>query len=189
MSMDVAALAEQYWEARLEAGPLVASFLGDHRYDDRADDVSAVSEQRLRERWRELRDRVAALPADDLGEDDAVTRELLVDELDGEIRQISLRVNELPSHQIQSAHSRLLIVAGKLTAPAPEQAAMALTRVGELARMLDQTAQRYREGLANRRTPPRIVVTRSINQVDGYLSSPLDAAPPRAPGCRGGRHS
>ena len=31
---DVMAAADRYWEARLEASPLFATFLGDHRYDD-----------------------------------------------------------------------------------------------------------------------------------------------------------
>ena len=34
-------LADRYWEARLVASPLFATFIGDHRYDDRVDDISA----------------------------------------------------------------------------------------------------------------------------------------------------
>ena len=60
------AVADEYWEARLEASPLYASFLGDHRYDDRADDVSVEAEQRLRSRWTEFRDQGSGIDADDL---------------------------------------------------------------------------------------------------------------------------
>ena len=44
-------LADRYWEARLEASPLFATFLGDHRYDDRVDDLSASSEAAQRVLW------------------------------------------------------------------------------------------------------------------------------------------
>ena len=49
---------------RLEASPLFATFLGDHRYDDRVDDLSAEAEQRLRATWVGLRERAAALDGD-----------------------------------------------------------------------------------------------------------------------------
>src|SRR5690606_2492246 len=54
---------------------------------------------------------------------------------------------------------------------------MAVTRVGELARMLDQAAERLRAGLAAGRTPAEINVKRSLNQLDNYLESDLDADP------------
>ena len=73
---DLAAIAEEYWEAKLAASPLLASFLGDHCFDDRADDVSAESEQRLRSVWVGLRDRAAAVATDGLSETDRDTREL-----------------------------------------------------------------------------------------------------------------
>ena len=69
-SDDLRAVAEQYWEAKLEASPLFASFLGDHRYDDRADDLTAETEQRLRARWVDLRARAAAVAGDGLDDTD-----------------------------------------------------------------------------------------------------------------------
>jgi uncharacterized protein (DUF885 family) len=176
-SEDLRAVADEYWEAKLEASPLFASFLGDHRYDDRADDLSAEAEQRLRSRWVELRDRAAAIAGDDFDETDQVTRDLLVDELDDAVRTTDLRMIELTSDQMQGVHADLLITAAQLRAPEPDHARMALTRIGELARMLGQGADRYREGLAAGRTPARINISRSLHQVAGYLDSPLDSDP------------
>jgi hypothetical protein len=48
-SEDLRAIADRYWEARLEASPLFATFLGDHRYDDRVDDLSEQGEARQRQ--------------------------------------------------------------------------------------------------------------------------------------------
>lgn len=170
-------VAEQYWEARLEASPLMASFLGDHRFDDRADDLSAAAEQRLRSRWTELRARAAGVSEQGLSETDTVTRDLLIEELDDAVRGIDHRLLELASDQMQGAHAELLIIAGQLRAPEPDHARMAVGRIRELARLLDQAAERYRQGLAAGRTPARINVTRSVNQIDGYLASALDADP------------
>lgn len=179
MTDTIRAIADEYWEARLEASPLFASFLGDHRYDDRADDLSAEEERRLRSVWVGLRERADAVDGDngELDETDRASRDLLVQELDDTVRAIDLRLAELTSDQMQGIHADLLITASQLQAPEPEHATMALERARQFGRMLDQASERYREGLAAGRTPARINVERSINQVDGYLASPLESDP------------
>jgi uncharacterized protein (DUF885 family) len=176
LGADLRALADEYWEAKLEASPLFATFLGDHRYDDRVDDLSAQAEQRLRATWSHLRDRAAALDGP-FDESDQATRDLLIHELDDGIRSIDLRLAELASDQMEGVHADLLIMAGQLNAPEPEHATMAVERTRRYATMLAQAADRFREGLAAGRTPARINVERSINQVEGYLSSPLESDP------------
>lgn len=179
MTDTIRAIADEYWEAKLEASPLFASFLGDHRYDDRADDLSAEEERRLRSVWTGLRERAAAVSSrnGELDETDRASCDLLVQELDDSVRAIDLRLAELTSDQMQGVHADLLITAAQLQAPDAEHAAMALTRARQFGRMLDQATDRYREGLAAGRTPVRINVERSINQVDGYLASPLESDP------------
>jgi uncharacterized protein (DUF885 family) len=173
---DLRSLADEYWEARLEASPLFATFLGDHRYDDRVDDLSAQNEQRLRATWTGLRDRAAALDGE-LDETDRSTRDLLVHELDDAVRTTDLRLTEMTWDQMQGVHADLLITAAQLSAPEPGHAAMALERTRRYGTMLVQAADRFREGLAAGRTPARINVERSINQVEGYLASPLGGDP------------
>jgi uncharacterized protein (DUF885 family) len=176
LDADLRALADEYWEAKLEASPLFATFLGDHRYDDRVDDLSAQAEQHLRATWSHLRDRAAALDGP-FDESDQATRDLLIHELDDAIRSIDLRLAELASDQMEGVHADLLIMAGQLNAPEPEHATMAVERTRRYGTMLAQAADRFREGLAAGRTPARINVERSINQVEGYLSSPLESDP------------
>ncbi|HEY9412823.1 MAG TPA: DUF885 domain-containing protein [Jiangellaceae bacterium] len=102
-------IADEYWEARMETSPLLASFFGDHRFDDRADDVSAEADQAVRVRWADLRERARALNDDALDDTDRVSRALLVGELDDAIRAIDLRLIELSSDQMQGVHADLLI--------------------------------------------------------------------------------
>jgi uncharacterized protein (DUF885 family) len=173
----VRALADEYWEARLEASPLFATFLGDHRYDDRVDDLSVEAERADRARWADLRERASALDGALDPADDAVTRDLLVHELGDTIRAIDLRLVEMSWDQMEGVHADLLITAGQLSAPEPEHAAMALVRTRRYGDMLAQAADRWRDGLAAGRTPARLNVLRSINQVEGYLASPIEADP------------
>jgi uncharacterized protein (DUF885 family) len=176
-SADLRAVADEYWEAWLEASPLYASFLGDHRYDDRADDVSVGAEHRLRARWAELRDSANTIPANSLDDADRVTKDLLLEELADSISSIDHRLIELASDQMQGAHAELLMLAGQLRAPEPEHARMALARIGELARLLEQAAERYVAGAGAGRTPALINVVRSKNQISSYLDSPVSEDP------------
>ncbi|AYY12124.1 DUF885 domain-containing protein [Actinobacteria bacterium YIM 96077] len=174
---ELGAIAHEYWEATLDAHPIYASFLGYHDYDDRADDLSAEHEHEKRRLWSQLRGRVQAVPEGQLGETDQITRDLLIGELDDAIRSVDMRLTEIASDQMQGAHAGLLMLGGQLQAPEPEHARMAVSRIGELARMLDQAAQRYRDGAAAGRTPARINVSRSRRQVESYLASPLESDP------------
>lgn len=170
-------LADRYWEARLEASPLFATFLGDHRYDDRVDDLSSDADQAQRATWGAFREEAEAIDADALDETDRVTRLLLIEELGDAIESIDARLIELASDQMQGIHAELLTMAGQLRAAEPEHATMAVTRVRAMGEMLDQAAERYRAGLAAGRTPAAACIDRSINQVAGYLRSDLELDP------------
>ncbi len=170
-------LADRYWEARLEASPLFATFLGDHRYDDRVDDLSEAGDADQRACWSELLEEVRALDPAGFDETDRVTHDLLAQELADNITGIDTRLAELASDQMQGVHAGLLTMAGQLRAAEPAHAAMAVVRVERLGTMLDQAVERFRAGLAAGRTPARICITRSLNQVDGYLASPLEQDP------------
>ncbi|WP_421120899.1 DUF885 domain-containing protein [Aquihabitans daechungensis] len=176
-SEDLRAIAERYWEARLEASPLFATFLGDHRYDDRVDDLSAEGDARQRQIWLDFLGEAEAIDPQGLDETDRVTRHLLVEELGDAVSSIDARLIELTSDQMQGIHAELLTMAGQLRAAEPEHAAMAVRRVRAMGTMLDQAVERYRAGLAAGRPPARTCIDRSVNQIDGYLDSPLDQDP------------
>ncbi|MCB0977100.1 MAG: DUF885 domain-containing protein, partial [Acidimicrobiales bacterium] len=170
-------LADRYWEARLEASPLTATFLGDHRFDDRVDDLSAAGEARLAGQWRSFATEADTIDDDTLDETGRVTVTLLRGELHDAITVLDLGLAELASDQMEGVHADLLTVAGQLSAPEPDHAEMAVTRLERMGTMLDQALERFRAGLRAGRTPARICISRSINQCDGYLASPLDDDP------------
>src|SRR6476659_4817866 len=92
---DIRDLAEEYWQARMEQSPIFATFLGDHRFDDRVDDVSVEADARRRAIWADLHGRTTAVGADGLATADQVTRSLLLRELADGIEAMDLRLIEL----------------------------------------------------------------------------------------------
>jgi len=167
-------LAEEYWETVLEAGPSTATLLGDHRYDDRLEDLSVEAEQALRLRWQSLRDGLDEVDPAGLGVDDLVTRGLLGAELDDAMASIDQRLIELQSDQMTGFHVELLQAVPVMAAPDAASAEMLVARFRQIPRALEQAAERFLRGAAAGRTPAAVCVLRSINMVEGYLASPVD---------------
>ena len=168
-------LAEEYWETVLEASPSTATLLGDHRYDDRLEDLSAGAEQALLVRWQSLRDRLDEMARDGLDVDDLVTHGLLGAELDDAIASIDQRLIELQSDQMTGFHIDLLQAIPVMAAPDAASADMLVERFRQIPRVLEQAAQRFLDGAAAGRTPAAVCVSRSVNMVEGYLASPLES--------------
>ncbi|MFC9896055.1 DUF885 domain-containing protein [Nocardia sp. NPDC127579] len=166
-------LADRYWDARLESAPTVATMLGDHRFDDRIEDLSEEAENRLLAAYRELLEQVRALAPEQLDRQDRTTRALLHAELTDAVDRLSWRPLELASDQMMGVHAELLTVAPQFSAPHPDNAAALVTRHRRIGDMLEQAVRRFRAGLAAGRTPARLAVERSLNQLDGYLNSDL----------------
>src|SRR3977135_2307139 len=89
------AVADRYWEAHRETGPTEATLHGDHRYDDRIEDVSVDAEARQRATWLELRATAGAIAPGGLDRAGRVTQELLRDELTDAVEAIDVRQTEL----------------------------------------------------------------------------------------------
>jgi uncharacterized protein (DUF885 family) len=170
-------VADRYWEASLEFRPTGATLHGDHRYDDRIQDVSVDGEARERATWLELRAEAEAIDPAGLDAAGRVTRELLCDELTRAVEAIDVREAELRYDQNTSFHAELFVVAPQIKAPTPESARALLERHRKIPAFLGQATERLRAGLAAGRTPARINIERSLNQLDKYLAAPLDGDP------------
>jgi uncharacterized protein (DUF885 family) len=171
------ALGAQYWTLALEASPLSATLLGVHDHDDRLDDLSAEVEAEHRNRLAELQQATEALDPASLSAADRITRSLLLHQLSTGIRAADLRLVEMSSDQMDGPHAALLMMAPQLTYPEPAHAEAALTRYAQVPRLLGQALDRFRAGLAAGRTPAAVVIGRSINSLDQYLASPVEADP------------
>jgi uncharacterized protein (DUF885 family) len=170
-------IADGYWEAVMDASPVYATFVGDHRYDDRMDELTEEAEDTHLAAVGALGDQAQILDPDSLSPTGRVTRGLLLAEVDNARTRVRHRLAELASDQNTGAHADLLQIAPQTRAADAATAEMLVQRYRQAGRFLDQAADRFRSGLAKGRTPAAINVERSLNQVDGYLASPLDADP------------
>jgi uncharacterized protein (DUF885 family) len=170
-------VADRYWETWLEYRPTDATLHGDHRHDDRIEDVSVDAEARQRASWLELRAAVDTIDPAGLDPAERVTQQLLRAELTQAVEAIDVREIELRYDQNTGFHAELLVIAPQVQAPTPESARALLQRYRQIPTLLGQVVDRLRAGLEAGRTPARINIERSLNQIDKYLASPLETDP------------
>jgi len=66
-------LAADYWDAFLERNPTQGTVLGDHRYDDRLNDITPTGRAAAERRLDELAERLANLDTSALTDEEALS--------------------------------------------------------------------------------------------------------------------
>lgn len=177
MKDQLAALADRYWETLLEASPTMAGIIGDHRFDDRIEDATRETEDALIDSLTDIRDRAEAIDAADLDREDAVTRRALLFEADSHVGELRSRTAEYLVDPMIGIHMSLINFIPQLQPLTAEHAEAYVSKASQVGRLVDESIERLRQGIANGRTPPRLSAEKVIGQLDGYLAGPVEADP------------
>jgi uncharacterized protein (DUF885 family) len=165
--MDLARLADTYFDLKIELDPLSASMFGVERAADRLPDLTAEAQASIASRLRELDRQVTALDDSALTEQDRVTRGVLAHELAATAQALEDRTVEFAAGGFTSPFALLLSVLPK-TEPDSREADY-LSRLAGVDEFLAQGAERFRDGLRAGRTPTHRALEQSIQQIDAVL--------------------
>jgi len=172
-------LADRYWDQLLELEPLLATQVGDERFDDRLPDPSEEGIARRREvheaalrtagriAGRERLDVVLRTTLDVL---EAIARR--------ELAEIAHRFDRLRAVSHLWGPAQLLAELGSLQrADAPERLERYLARLRGIPAYLEACGRVARDGLREGQVAPRLVVERAAAQVERLLALPPEASP------------
>jgi len=168
----VAALASEYWEKRLEADPVEATFLGDRRYDDRMPDLSPEAHERERRRLEELHRRVSAVDDAALGEQDLLTHAALRGEIEADLALRRCQLYQWTVDPRDGPQVLYLNMAHLQTVGPPEQGRALVSRWQKLGQDLDDRIAHLRRGLGAGKVATRGSVERVLRQLDDMLAAP-----------------
>ena len=152
------ALVSEAWEFRLAEDPILATSVGDHRFDDRLPAAGIADEARRTEKYRDFRKRLLAIDASGLNEIDRESYALFRRELDDAISDFELHGYRFPINADSGFHIEF--------AQLPEDHPLATTRdyenyVARLRAFPEYTRQnigRLREGIRTGWTLPAVVL-------------------------------
>jgi len=173
----VDALAERFWESVLELNPTTATMYGDPRYADRLDDPGPAGRARLRALAEETAAAARAIDEEGLGVEDRITRDMLIVVSELWIADDDLGVHRLRAvDQIAGPQTLLPQLVQFQPADTPEALEAFLARLHGYRPFIDAHIEILREGRASGVVAPRIVVERTIEQLERLLAIPLDDA-------------
>ncbi len=166
----VDSLSEEYWKAVLDTGPTEAHLLGFYPTTGRFEEVSRAAEDSQIATLRDFARRAEALDAEQLDEQQRITRAVLVSGATSGADLLEARLMELGADPIFGEQTSLPLVLGMLNLPTAEVAEAMVETFDGIGQWFRDTAQRHREGVETGRTPAAFAVSGTIDQLEAALA-------------------
>jgi len=173
-ALSLAPLFADYWEAELAMNPLLATYVGDHRYDGELPNLLGP-EQRAREaafdaRWLV---RVQAIDPGAVGDADRLSLDILRRSLERSIEARRYPDHLLPINQFYNLASQLAQL-GSGTSAQPFKTVQDYERWAQRAAripaLFDQVIANLREGLAAGVVQPDVLMVKSLAQIEALAT-------------------
>ena len=178
-------LYEDYWEFILHESPTYATYLGDHRYDDRLDDVSAEAYHRRIDRLKKYLDQLKSLRRP-VGQADRLNYDLFQRELALQIEGANFDPYLTPISQQTGPHIDLPQLITFHPYKTRQDFDNYISRLRQFPRVFDQTIANLKTGMEKKIVQPRVVVEKIIPQLEtqvvaspdkSELHKPIDEIP------------
>ncbi|MEK7252583.1 MAG: DUF885 domain-containing protein [Actinomycetota bacterium] len=170
-------LAVEYWEYVMKTEPTDALMLGDHRYDDRFEDLSRGAEDADIAARRDFAKRAKAVDPGTLTTDEKITREVLIFLTEAQADLQEMRPAEWNVSHTIGLQAMMPVVVPQLTLLEPAHAEAMIPKLRGLATAFEDAAARLREGVAGGMVPMRSTAEKSADQVDALLALPAAGHP------------
>ncbi len=170
-------LARDYFEALLAQEPTWAHMIGEYRHAGSYEDASREAEDREIATLRGLAARAESVDPSGLGEQDRITRSVIVSDATTRADLKDARLREFGASSIFGDQVSLPVIVGMLPLPDPGVAESLVGAFHAIGSYYRQLAERHRQGLAHGRTPAEFSVSATIAQLDAALATPLGDDP------------
>lgn len=172
-SAALAALFEEYFEESLALNPLMATQLGDRRYNDRLPNLLGAEHRQAQkafaERWLQ---RMRAIDADALAGQDRLSLDMFLRARERDIESHRFPSHLQPVNQFYNLASMFAML-GSGTNAQPFQTAADydnwLARLERFPVLIDQAIANMREGMAAGVVQPRVLMEKAVPQIRAHV--------------------
>lgn len=173
----LARLADEYWQYQMERSPTWATYLGDHRFDDRLSDVGPRARAADRGRFTRMREQLARIDLAALPAQDRVTHRILDRTLATQLEAMEFHQHEYDVNQMDGPQLNLLELPNYHPLDTDKGRRDLVKRLEAMPRYLAQYQANLTDGLARGRTQTRVIVQRVVDQLARALATPVDKGP------------
>ncbi|HTT84016.1 MAG TPA: DUF885 domain-containing protein [Rhizomicrobium sp.] len=170
-------LFKAQWDADMRASPETATDYGDYRYNNRLNDYSLDAIQQQHNVDRFYRSKLAAISTDGFTDQQRLSHELLLRELDDRIRDYSLKTYEMPISQMDGIQRDLADLPNAVPLDNLQHYRDYLSRLRQIPRAFAQTIDVLRQGERDGLMPPRVL----LDQIPAQCASIVADDPFLAP--------
>jgi len=171
-------LADAYWAAVLDAQPILATAIGDRRFDDRMPDPTPEGAATNRARAAALLDELESIgPAEALPSGARVTWSTLRESLLGDIASLASGLSDWNVDSLEGVPAGLLVIPDFQRVDSPAAGDVLIARWHAMARYVDAHAATLRASLADGRVAATPTIDRNLQLLDGLLAEPTEQWP------------
>ncbi|HYO44112.1 MAG TPA: DUF885 domain-containing protein [Candidatus Limnocylindrales bacterium] len=171
-------IAVAFWEDSLPLQPTTATVYGDDRYDDRLEDPGPEGRAAARALAERVLREIAEVPDAGLSVEERITKDML-----GIVAKLGIEGDDLAFHELRAIDHmegiqlQISQISQFQAADTPERLEKFVARLHAYDDAIDATIGVLEDGRASGRTAARIVVERTIDQLDRLLAIPVDESP------------
>jgi uncharacterized protein (DUF885 family) len=171
------ALFDEEWQYELRTSPEEATSLGDNRYNDCLKDRSPEFYQSDLEMTRKFLARFEALNPAGLSVQDALSRELMIQNLRQDVEEARFKPWEMPVNQMEGPHLGWLEMITLTPFATVKDYDDYVSRLHQIPRTLGQITGNMRQGIKDRLMPPRYLLEKVATQTQEIADTKVDASP------------
>lgn len=165
------ALFDEQYESDLREFPERATAFGDYRYNDRLGDRSLEAIQRRHQTDVDFLSRLQAIPTNGFSDQDQLSHDLLVRVLEQRITDFELKEYEMPINQQGGVHTSLADLPLSVPFDSVKHYEDYVSRLHQIPRVLDQTAEVLRAGMKDKLMPVRFLAEKIPAQCEGVITA------------------
>src|SRR5512146_943427 len=179
-----------YWEDFLQHNPEFASSIGDAGYNDKVSDYSARAVNEEIERGLNFIMRLSAIDRAGLSQQEQLSRDLLLRTLVDDQEAAQYKEWEMPVNQMDGIYNRYPRLVAQLSFKTVKDYDDWIARLHAIPHAFGQITENMSIGMEDRRTPPRYLMEKALQQVqtiaaqkpeDSPLALPLKKFPATIP--------
>ncbi|HET9753487.1 MAG TPA: DUF885 family protein [Myxococcales bacterium] len=160
----LSALLDEQWEYTMRTSPEYASILGDKRYNDQLTDFSEKAVFADIEAQRQFLARFKAIDPTGFPEQEALSRSLMVRQLEEGLAGVKFKDWEMPVSQFSGIHINAPQLVSVLSFETVKDYDDYVTRLRKLPVAFAQITELMRKGMADKLMPPRILLEQVARQ-------------------------
>ncbi|MHB2021499.1 MAG: DUF885 domain-containing protein, partial [Candidatus Xenobia bacterium] len=172
-------LGDDYWDFAMEAEPVWATMLGDHRFNDRLPDLGPEQRRQGAQKVREFLERLEKIQPEN--EQDRISADVLRLNCVHWLDEDRYGFWQWNLDHLNGPHVWMLELLNYQPLKTDRDYRDLLARYQAFPRLIEQLIANLQQGVAEGRTAPRMAVERVRGQLEGMLQTPPAESPLRPP--------